>query len=67
MDHGGHQISRALFEQNLFEKKMDRQFISDIEPLLTAESDWDFDRAFDDVMNRLIALLPGDPWQGGEA
>ena len=64
MNHGGYQISRALFEQNLWEKKTDRQFISDIEPLLTAESDWDFERAFDDVMNRLIALLPGEPWQG---
>ena len=67
MNHGGHQISRALFEQNLWEKKTDKQFISDIEPLLTAESDWDFSQAFDDVMNRLIALLPGDPWQGREA
>jgi len=66
MEHGGHQISRALFEQNLLEKKADPQFTRDIEPLLTTDSNWDFDLAFDEVMDRLIALLPGDPWQGRE-
>ena len=64
MEHGGHQISRALFEQNLLEKKTDPQFTGDIEPLLTTEGGWDFDFAFGDVMGRLIAILPGEPWQG---
>lgn len=66
MAHGGHQISRALFEQNLIEKKAEPQFVNDMEPLLTTASDWDFDQAFEDVMRRLIALLPGDSWQGRE-
>jgi predicted nucleotidyltransferase component of viral defense system len=64
MEYGGHQISRALFEKNLLEKKADPLFTSDIEPLLTTDSAWDFDLAFDDVMGRLIAILPGEPWQG---
>jgi hypothetical protein len=51
----------------LLEKKADPQFTGDIEPLLTAESACDFDLAFDEGMDRLIALLPGDPWQGREA
>ena len=64
MEYGGHQISRALFEKNLMEKKVDPLFTGDIEPLLLSESAWDFDQAFDDVMGRLIAILPGEPWQG---
>ena len=66
MEHGGHQISRALFEQNLLEKKADPQFTGDIEPLLTADSKWDPDLAFEEIIDKLIALLPGDPWQGRE-
>lgn len=64
MEHGGHQISRALFEENLLEKKTDPQFTSDIGPLLTTDDFWDFNLAFDEVMSRLIAILPGEPWQG---
>jgi predicted nucleotidyltransferase component of viral defense system len=65
MEHGGHRISRALFEQNLLEKKTSPQFASDIEPLLTIDGSWDFDGAFDHVMDSLIGILPGEPWQGG--
>jgi predicted nucleotidyltransferase component of viral defense system len=64
MAHGGQQISRAMFEQNLIEKKADPQFVHDIEPLLTTQSGWNFDQAFEDVMKRLIALLHGEPWRG---
>lgn len=64
MDYADHQITRAIFEQNLLEKKEDLQFSGDITPLLTAEISWDFSIAFDDVMNRLISTLPGSPWQG---
>lgn len=64
MEDGGHTISRALFEQNLLEKRTDSQFAGDIRQLLTADTDWDFDAAFDFVMDSLISRLPGDPWQG---
>lgn len=64
MEYGGHRISRALFEQNLLEKRTDPQFSCDLDPLLALENSWVFDQAFDDVMERLIAILPGEPWQG---
>ena len=62
--HGGHKISRALFEKNLLEKRFNPQFTGDIRPLLRPDIDWEFDQAFDFVMATLIARLPGDPWQG---
>lgn len=64
MEDGGHQVTRAMFEQNLLEKREDFQFTGDIRPLLRADSDWDFKAAFEFVMDTLICRLPGDPWQG---
>lgn len=64
MEDGGHQVSRALFEQNLIEKQDDPRFIGDIRPLLIAGSDWDFKKGLDFVLDTLIARLPGEPWQG---
>ena len=64
MEAGGHPISRALFEQNLLEKRGDSQFSGDIRPLLAAGTAWDFDTALDFVMDTLVSRLPGDPWQG---
>ena len=64
MEVGGHQVTRALFEQNLLEKREDPQFSGDIRPLLTADADWDFNTAFDFVLGSLISKLPGEPWQG---
>lgn len=64
MEHGGNKISRALFEQNLLEKRKDPQFAGDIAPLLTAGSRYDFEAAFDFVLQTLIARLPGEPWRG---
>ncbi|BCR04294.1 hypothetical protein DESUT3_13630 [Desulfuromonas versatilis] len=59
MDDGGYQITRAQFEQNLLEKRDDPQFAGDIRPLLTADAEWDFNTAFDFVMDTLISKLPG--------
>ena len=64
MKHGGHQISRAMFEQNFFEKRDDAQFRKDIEPLLVTGNTWNFDQAFDYIKGNLIILIPGEPWQG---
>ncbi|MDF1580221.1 MAG: nucleotidyl transferase AbiEii/AbiGii toxin family protein [Desulfuromonadales bacterium] len=63
MEYGEFLISRALFEQNLLEKRLDEKFNADIEPLLIADIHWNFDQAFDFIMETLIARLPGDPWQ----
>lgn len=64
MEDGGHQVTRAMFEQNFLEKREDPQFTGDIRPLLTAAAAWDFDTAFEFVLGTLIAKLPGEPWQG---
>lgn len=64
MEHEGHRVTRAEFEKNLFEKFQDTRFLEDIGPLLMKSSIWDFQKAADFVMNELVAILPGDAWQG---
>lgn len=64
MEHEGHRISRAEFENNLSEKLQDPRFLEDIGPLLLKNSGWNFQKAADFVMDELIVLLPGDAWQG---
>lgn len=66
MEYAGHKVSRAEFEQNLLSKLDDPRFIEDIGPLLIADSDCDFHKAADFVMNHLVALIPGEPWQGAK-
>lgn len=38
LDQEGHKVSRAEFEQNLYEKLGDPRFIADIGPLVVADS-----------------------------
>lgn len=64
MEYGEFSISRALFEQNMSEKRLDEKFCADIEPLLTSAIHWNFEQAFNFIMETLLARLPGDPWQG---
>ncbi|HEX9885838.1 MAG TPA: nucleotidyl transferase AbiEii/AbiGii toxin family protein [Longimicrobiales bacterium] len=64
MDHEGHRVTRAQFEENLSAKLRDPQFTGDIGPLLADGFRWEIDKAALVVLSRLIALLPGDPWQG---
>lgn len=66
MDHGGHHVTRALFEQNMATKLGDRQFAADIGPLLAPGYDWTPEHAARTVSSRLIARLPGNPWKGNE-
>lgn len=66
MEHGEQHVSRAMFEENLLGKLKNPQFSSDIHPLLRTDIAWDFDRAFDFVMEALVSRLPGDPWRGHE-
>ena len=66
MEHGGHHVTRALFEQNIEAKLRNPQFAADIGPLLAPGYRWDLEAAARGVSSRLIALLPGEPWRGEE-
>jgi len=63
MEYEEHQISRAEFEMNLFEKLDDSRFLDDISPLLTTGSSWDPRAAARYVLDSLAPLMPGDAWQ----
>jgi predicted nucleotidyltransferase component of viral defense system len=65
MDHEGHKITRALFEENFALKMQDPAFLADISPLLSADYKWDPEVEAPIVSSRLIERLPGDPWKGG--
>jgi len=64
MEHEGHKVSRAEYEENLIKKLSHPLFTQDIGPLLTADSAWNYQEAADFVMRELVARLPGEPWQG---
>ena len=61
MERGGHDVTRARFEQNIEAKLRDPQFNADIGPLLVAGFSWDGEKAAESVRTRLIARLPGEP------
>jgi hypothetical protein len=58
MQHGGHTITRAVFEKNLEAKLHDPQFSADIGPLLAPGFAWDMRAAAHTVLERLIRALP---------
>jgi len=62
----GARISRAEFEANLLGKLADPVFLTDVGPLLAAETEERFDaaRAGEAVLEHFIARLPGEPWKG---
>jgi predicted nucleotidyltransferase component of viral defense system len=62
LKHEEHQVSRAEFEMNLFEKLIDRRFLDDMAPLLTTGSSWDYRAAARYVLQVLAPLMPGDAW-----
>ena len=70
MEHDGTPITRAQFEANLSEKLRDSVFTEDISPLLVSgeqpASALQPEQAGKTVMQKLIALLPGDPWKGSK-
>lgn len=63
MHHEGHKVTRAQFERSLAAKFRNAQFVADIGPLLAASYRYDRDKAAEVVLNRLVALLPGQPWK----
>lgn len=64
MKEGGNTATRAQFEENLEGKRGLPDFREDMGPLLRPGFPWDVDVALDMVLERIIALLPGDPWKG---
>ena len=63
MTEGGHSATRAQFEANLQGKRKLIDFREDMGPLLRPGLAWDIDTAMNTVLERVIALLPGDPWK----
>ncbi len=60
----GRPITRAEFEANLAAKHVNADFRRDTSILLRTGVPWAFDEAMAAVLDRLVALLPGDPWRG---
>jgi hypothetical protein len=69
MKHEGASISRAEFESNLLEKLADPAFTEELSPLLVLGEHpppvLQPKNAGRTVMDKLIALLPGQPWKAG--
>ena len=63
MDFEKHSVTRAKFEQNLFEKAQDAAFLSDIAPLLPTHIQYDSASAMRRVEETLIHRLTGEPWR----
>jgi len=59
-----HQITRAHYEENLYNKERDKAFMGDIAPLLRPGLGYDPAAAMAAVRGTLIERLPGDPWHG---
>src|SRR5271163_4380378 len=64
-EHGGHRITRALFEQNMRQKLTDPQFTADISPLLATGYAWNIGGAAEVVATALVQRLPGETSKGG--
>ena len=64
MEHEGHKITRAMFEENFALKMEDPDFLADISPLLSADYTWDPAAEAPIVSSQLIERIPGDPWKG---
>lgn len=63
MTETGHRVTRAQLEENLAAKLGDKVFRADMAGLLRPGIAWDMDEAAGEVGRRLIARLPGKPWQ----
>jgi hypothetical protein len=64
MQEGGHAVTRAQFEANLYEKAQRPDFRGDMDALLRPGLSWDFDSALQIVLDEIVAWLPGEPWKG---
>lgn len=66
MQRTGDRIERAAYEENLTAKLIETGFRRDIETLLPPDVGWDIDLAGRRVMDELLVLMPGKPWQDPE-
>lgn len=57
-------ITRALFENNLLEKRTKNDFLNDMNLLLPVDSNWHFEEGFKLVWDQLISKIPGESWNG---
>ena len=64
MEHEGHRVTRAQFEENFALKLQDPEFMADISQLLAPEYEWDPEGEATVVSSQLIERLPGEPWKG---
>ncbi|MCK4609068.1 MAG: nucleotidyl transferase AbiEii/AbiGii toxin family protein [Gammaproteobacteria bacterium] len=55
-------ITRAMFERNLFGKAENEDFRIEINNLITADTSWDFEKAYSAVLDEIVTQLPGEPW-----
>jgi predicted nucleotidyltransferase component of viral defense system len=58
MKHGGHRVTRALYEQNIQKKLVDPLFTADISALLANGYTWNITEAAQEVTKALIERLP---------
>ena len=63
--HNNEPVTRAMFEQSLHFKKQHTDFQSDIIPLLSNETDWNFNNAIKKIEEELIPKLQGKSWKKG--
>jgi predicted nucleotidyltransferase component of viral defense system len=59
-----HDITRAEYEQNLYDKERDAAFMGDIGSLIRPGLSYDAKAALAMVRKSVIELMPGDPWRG---
>lgn len=66
MKFSGDEVSRAEFEMNLYRKKNDKVFNSDISELLSVDQDEKYrsDEAYHILFNQFLNKLPGAIWKG---
>ena len=63
MAHEGGSVTRAMFERNLEGKIGDAQFNAGLSAILRPGFEWQPWEAARTVSERLISLLPGEPWK----
>jgi predicted nucleotidyltransferase component of viral defense system len=57
-------ITKALFEKNLSQKFLNRDFKTDMQALLAQGIDYHFENAFGFVSDYIINRIPGKAWKG---
>lgn len=57
-------VSRAEFEENMFQKIQNRLFEGDILPLLPPDIAYNQSQAYVLVHKEIISKIPGEPWEG---